>query len=415
MANQLVTPTWVMMETTVMLVNSLKFSNNINRSYSSEFVQGGAKVGRTVNARIPQRYQVNKGQALVIQPVVDNIVPITITDQANVGIEFSSESLALEVDLYQQRYIAPAVNALAAVMDYDGMSRMTLVTYYQAGTPGVVPGSTGTLPQAANSPYLALGVKLDGAASPTPRNGVITSDMHANLVNGNITLFNPGKQIAEQYRTGKFSDYALGVNEWFWSQSCYTHTVGPLGGTPLVNGATQQGSSIASDGWTAAASRRLNAGDVIQFAGVYQVNPLNYQSTNKLMDFVVTENFDSTAGGAGNIPILPALVPSGQNQNVSNVPADNAAITTFGAVSTYQNVVTPQGLIFNPDAFAMVMVDLPKPGGVWVSERISNKELGVSVRMVKDYNVMTDESPARVDCMYGYAGVRNEFAGRVCS
>ena len=84
-ANSLVTPTWVMKQIGLRLVNNLRFAANVDRSYSDEFKQSGAKVGYTVNARLPQRYQVNKGQALNPQPVVDNIVPITLTDQANVA------------------------------------------------------------------------------------------------------------------------------------------------------------------------------------------------------------------------------------------------------------------------------------------------------------------------------------------
>ena len=199
MANNLITPTWVMKQIGRRLVNNLKFANNVNRSYDSQYVQNGAKVGYTVNARLPQRYTVNKGQALNIQNVIDNIVPITLTDQANVGIEFSMASLTMEMDNYKEKAIAPAVDSLANILDFDGLNRMYKKTFYTVGTPGVVPGSTGTLPQAANNVFLGAGVKLSNAAVPANgRVAILNPNMHAYLVSANMTLFNPGAAIAEQ-------------------------------------------------------------------------------------------------------------------------------------------------------------------------------------------------------------------------
>lgn len=417
MANSLVTPTWVMKQIGRRLVNNLKFANNVNRSYDSQYVQQGAKVGYTVNARLPQRYVVNKGQALNIQTVIDNIVPITLTDQANVGIEFSTASLTMEVDNYKDKCIAPAVDALVNVMDFDGLARMYKKTFYQVGTPAVVPGSTGSA-FTANNVYLGAGVKLSNAAVPPDgRIAMLTPNMHAYLTSSNASLFNPAMAISDQYKTGMFGREALGISEWFMDQNVATHTVGVLGGTPTVNG-VQTGSSILTQAWTAAAATRLKEGDVVQFAGCYSINPMSYQSTGVLMDFVVTADTASDGAGALTIPIYPALTPvtgGSAFATCSASPASGAAVTTFGHASLYASAITPQGLVYHPDAYACVMADLELPGGVWVAERISNKQLGVAIRFIKDYNVMTDQSPARVDILYGWAAVRPELACRVCS
>jgi len=409
-ANALVTPVWVMKEVGRRLVNNLKFAANVMRSYDDQFVKAGAKVGYTVNARLPQRYKVNKGQALNPQPVIDNVVPITLTDQANVGLEFSTASLTMEVDNYRERYISPATDALVNAVDYDGLSRMYQAVFMNVGTPAVIP--------ITNSVYLDAGVKLDNGAVPVDgRVAILSPGMHAGIANANLTLFNPSVQISEFFRKGQFAKEALGISEWFKDQNVATHTVGPLGGTPTVNAAGQTGSSIITQAWTSAVARRLNKGDVIQFAGVYQINPLNYQSLGVLQDFVVTANVDSTSGGAATIPIYPPLLDStsGALQTVSNAPAASAAVTIFGHASSHANKLTPQGLVYHPEAFALVMADLDQPQGVWVSERISNKALGISIRFVKDYSISDDQSPARLDVLYGWAAVRPELAARVSS
>jgi len=414
-ANTLVTPTWVMKQIGLRLVNNMRFANNVDRSYSDEFKQSGAKVGYTVNARLPQRYQVNKGQALNPQPVQDQIVPITLTDQANIGLEFSMASLTMEVDNYRERYIEPAVDSLINAVDFDGLSRMYKKTYMTSGTPGVVPGSTGTLPGAANMPYLAAGVKLSKGGVPSDgRIAILDPNMHAYLSSANFALFNPAAAISKAFRTGQFGNEALGISEWFMSQNVATHVVGPLGGTPQVDG-VQTGASILLKGFTSAAALRLREGDVIQFDAVYDINPLNYQSTGQLKDFVVLADVYGTSGGAATVPISPAIVTSGALQTCTTSPADSAAVTIFGHASTYASVSSPQALVYLPGAYALVFADLEKPGGLWVAERISNKALGIAVRFLKDYSIMTDQSPARVDLMYGWSAVRPDLGARVCS
>lgn len=417
MANTLVNPTWVMLETTRRLVNNLRFGNNVDRSYDDQYKVSGSKVGDTVKARLPQRYLLTRGSALVKQNVTDQTVDIRLTDQNHVGLSFSAWHLTLNVDRYKERYLDPAVDVLVNGFDYDGMTRMYQETHHTVGTPGVIPGSTGTLPQAATQSYLDAGAKLNDQGVPEDdRRAVISTNMHVYLVNGVMTLFNPAMQIAKQYRTGQFAGEALGIGKWFMSQNTPTHTVGALGGTPLTNGANQTGTSLVTDGWTAAAATRLKKGDVIQIADVYAINPLNRQSTGRLMDFVVTEDTASDGSGNMTIPIYPAIKgPGDQFQTVNALPADGAAITTFGHASSHANKVTPQGLIFRKEAYVAVMADLEKPGGVWVSERVSNAELNVSIRMVKDYDIDDDSSPARLDIIYGWKAIRPEMACRVAS
>ena len=354
---------------------------------------------------MPQRYLVSKGQALVIQPVTDQIVPITLTDQAHVGIEFSMASLAMEVQDYSKRYIKPAVSALINQIDYDGLQRMYQAVAHTVGTPGVIP--------ITNDIYLAAGVKLENAAVPDPYIAMISPGMRAGIVNANLNVFNlPGGQAT--FRKGQFAGEVLGIDEWHSTQNVPVHKVGPLGGVPLVNGALQTGGVLNTKGWTAS-GLRLKKGDVIQLAGVNEVNPMNRQSVGTLQDFVVQADVSSDAGGLAAIPIWPSLIPSGQWQTVDASPADNAIITIFGHASQHANKQSPQGLVYHRDAFTLVMADLPLPGGVWAAERVSNKQLGVSVRFLKDYDIMTDQSPARLDVLYGWAALRPEMATRIAS
>lgn len=421
MPNTLITPSWVMKEVTRLLVNNLKFASAVNRDYDNQYVQGGAKVGYTVNARLPQQYIVSKGQTVTATGVTDRIVPITLTDQANVAIEFSTASETMEVDDYRDRYIMPAVAALANTVDNDGLTRMYKQTWWTTGTPGVTPGSTGTLPFAANLAYMQATTKLTNYAVPVDgRVAVLSPEMQQYLSAAQFLNFNPGGQISDFFRNGMFGRKALGIDEWFMDQNVATHTIGLLGGTPRINGANQTGTSINTDGWTAS-TQVLNEGDVVQFAGCRTVNPQNRQSTGQLNDFVVAADVTSNGSGEAVIPLYTpnALTTAGVFQTVDASPADNALISVFGIAQAGQAAIsgtqTRQGMVFHPDAYTLVMADLEVPKNQWIAERISNRQLGISIRFVKGYNTETDQSLARLDILYGWAAVRPEMGSRVAA
>ena len=81
---------------------------------------------------------------------------------------------------------------------------------------------------------------------------------------------------------------------------------GPGGGTPLINGASQPGRAVVTDGWpTGATLTVLKAGDFVKFANHTKVYMLT-------ADLVCDTNGDAT------MAIEPALITS---------PAENSAIT----------------------------------------------------------------------------------------
>lgn len=416
MANKFVTPTWVIREITRTLANSLKFAANVNRDYDGQYVKAGAKVGDTVKARLPQQYRAYKGAALQIQSSADRTVDITLTDQAHVGLSFSMQSLTLQVEDYKKRYLDRAVAALANCVDSDGCSRMYKKTYQYSGYPGTVPGSTGTLPVDCNKVYLTAGAIMTDMAVPTDGRVAVVSPTQATYLSlANQTLFNPAAALSESFKKGRFAGQALGISEWFEDQNIATHTTGPLGGTPVTNYATAFASgatSLVTNGWSNSTTV-LKEGDVIEIASVYEVNPENYTSTGRLAKFSVQADVTSDGSGNATIYLDRAIINSGQYQNVDALPAHGAAITLFGHASSYANKASRQGLLFLPDAYTMVTADLEVPGGLWVAERISNKALGISVRFLKDYTITNDESPARVDVLYGWAAVRPDLALRL--
>lgn len=409
MANTLITPTWVTKEVARGYLNNLKFVANINREYSDQFVQAGAKVGQTVNVRLPQRFVPTYGQALQLQAIYDQTVPLTLSDQINIGFGWSSAQQTTAVDDVRTRYINPAADSLANAADVLAYTNVFKDVWNAVGTPGTTPSATLT--------FLQAGVYLTDQAAPiTGRKAVLDPMVMATIANASTTLFNPSAVISENYKNGMFGRNQLGIDEWYQDQNVQSYTTGTFtASTPLVNGASQTGSSLITDGWASGASS-LKKGDTFTIGGVYSVNPLSYTSTNRLQRFVVTADI-SDSSGAMTISISPPIITSGQLQTVSNAPADNAVITVSGATSasggTLAATLTSQSLVFHPDAFAFVTADLEKPGGGATSEFVRSKQFGISIRMVEQYQIGTDQNPSRLDILCGAGTLQARLACRV--
>ncbi|HYX82163.1 MAG TPA: P22 phage major capsid protein family protein [Gemmatimonadales bacterium] len=408
MANTLATPTWVTKEVARGFVNGVTFIANVNRTYDDQYVQSGAKVGNTVNARLPQRFTVTDGQALQLQNLNDQTVPITLTNQKNVAFGYSSQQATTELDAIRTRYIQPAAEALANAADVLAFGAVYADVFSAVGTLGTTPSATITMLQA--------GVKLTDQATPLDgRVAVLDPLAMATLANTTTTLYNPMASISENYKRGLFGKQALGVGEWFQDPNRPVHTSGTFtASTPLTNGASQTGSSLITDGWASGASS-LKKGDIFTIAGVNSVNPLSYQSTGRLQQFVVTANV-SDSSGAMTISISPSIVTSGALQTVDAAAADNSAITVWSANpsgGTLSTTTSPQSMIYHPDAFAFVMADLKKPGAGAEATTVRSKAQGLAIRMVEQYQIATDQNPSRLDILIGAATIQARLACRV--
>jgi hypothetical protein len=402
MPNTNLTINMITREAARLLVNTLRLAGFVNRDYDDQFAKSGAKIGSVLNVRMPVKYTLRRGQALQPQNTVETSVPVAIQFQTGVDLQFSTAELLLDIDDYSKRYIAPAVATVVNDVDWQ-IGQQYKEIYNAVGVPGVIPSS--------NLTYMEAGAMLDKTA--TPRDGerhmVLSEDQMPAIVNANQALFNSAPQISKQYRTGQFSGETLGWDTWSMDQNVARHTVGPLGGSPAVTTAGQTGAALAVNGWTAAVGPRLNRGDVFTIAGVYGVNPVSRQTTGKLQQFVALADVASDVTGAATIPISPAIIPAGVNQTVTAAPGAGAPLTVLGAAGA----TGPVGLGFHEDAITLVMADLPLPGGVWMADRVSDKQLGISVRVIKAYDIQTDSQPARLDILWGVKTIRPEMAVRI--
>lgn len=408
--NTFISPQWVTTDCAVNYKNNLRLIGKFDRSWddSWENKPKGAQIGYTVQARLYPRFFASEGQALVQQPILNQTVPITVNHQFHVGCGWSSADDAMLVEEVQ-RYTEASGIALANKWDVAAGAEVYKAVYYSIGSPGVPLSSDGTYTDGV-AKLRNVGVPDDALIA------VLDPKSQSALLKANFTLFNPQKLQSQNFDKGTFSGPALGVDEWAWDPNMPTHTTGTFTtSTPLVDGALQTGSTLVTKGW---GTYSFNAGDVFVIAGVNGTNPHSFIDTGDIQQFTV--QIPISGAGAATLTFSPPIILSGSAlQTVTTSPANNASITFVGSTgnvnATMAAQTSKQSLLFNPAAFAFVMVDLPAklPGAV--SARKNDKDARVSMRWAEQWNIQTDQMPSRVDTMGGIAPILPGFALRAWS
>lgn len=402
MANTILTPTEVTREVIRILHNNMPTAKHANRQYDSRFAKEGGKIGDTLNVRKPAEYTIGTGADITgsINDHVDQSVPIVVADRRHCAVEFSSKELTLDLQDFSERVLKPAVTRLAAEVDMIGCRTVMQNVYNEVGTPGSPPGSSRV--------FLQAGAVLDNYAAPRDmrRCTVLNPAGNAEAVEGLKGLFNPTSDISKQYKSGLMAPSLGSVFEM--SQNVNTLTAGTHDTAYQTNeagGVSNGDTTIAVDTGTGT----INQGEIFTISGIYEVNPETKIRSGRLKQFVCRSNY---AGGAGNIQISPTIYVSGARQNVSN---SNAGSTWDNLALTFQapaNTTYPVNFQFHKDSLTLVTADLEDVSkmGAWGS-RMS--EGGISVRVARQWNVMTDMAPTRIDVLFGWAFLRAEHACRI--
>lgn len=375
------------------LHQKLNFIGRINRDYDDSFAKSGAKIGSQLKIRLPNQYTVRTGAALSAQDTTESSTTLTVSTQKGVDLNFTSVDLTLSLDDFSKRILQPAMAVLAANIEADAMN-MFLDVYNAVNNVG----------SAITFNKVLTGRKvLNDNLTPidSSRTCLLNTQDNVDLVDSLKGLFQSADQIEEQYLEG-----AMGTTagfKFYENTLIPTSTTGTDASNCTVNGASQTGSSITiSNG----SNKTFAVGDVVTFAGCNRCHPETKADTGVLQQFVVTSAV--TAGGT-TLNISPAIVTSGATQNVIASPTNSGTVTKVGSAST----VYKPSVVFHKDAFTFATADLVMPQGVDFSAREVMD--GISMRIVRQYDINNDKFPCRLDVLYGYKTIRPQLACRILS
>jgi len=402
MSNSILTIDMITRKALEILENNLVVTRTVNRQYDSSFAVEGAKIGSTLRIRKPDRALVSEGATLTTQEEDEQYASLKVSSQKHIGVNFSSAEMALSLDDFADRVLKPRISQLASSIDADVANAYKKV-YNSVGTPGTTPATSLVLLQAQQ--------KLnENATMMNPRYAVVNPAANASLVEGMKGFFNPSDTISRQFKNGYLGSGILGYDEISMSQSIKQHTNGSrsASATLKVDGAVsvEGQSTLSVDGDSGAVTFKV--GDVFTVAGVYAVNPQTRESTGSLQQFTVTADNEATNGSWNSIAVSPAMYTAGQAlATISAFPANNAVVTVVGTASAQY----AQNLVYHKDAISFATADLLLPQGVDMASRQVHN--GISLRIVRQYDINSDKMPCRIDVLYGYDVIRPEMACRV--
>ena len=396
MSNSILTIDMITRKALEILENSLVLTRTVNRQYDDSFAVEGAKIGSTLRIRLPDRALVTDGAALQVQDDNEQYTTLTVSSQKHIGVNFTTAELTMQLDDFAERVLKPRISQLASSIDADVANSFKYIGN-SVGTPGTTPATSLVLLQAQQ--------KLnENAAVMQPRYATVNPAANAALIEGMKGLFNPVSAISKQFKNGMFGEGILGYDELNMSQSIKQFTTGSRTGTIQVN------ATVTAEGSTTVVLKGLStttikAGDVFTIAGVYAVNPQTRESTGSLYQFVALA--DVTASTTATVTV-PAMYSASQAlATVDALPVSGAAVTFLGAASTQY----PQNLIYHRDAISFATADLLLPQGVDMASRQVHN--GISLRVVRQYDINNDRLPCRIDVLYGYSVIRPQMAVRL--
>ena len=397
MANSLLTIDMITRKSLEILENNLVITRNVNRQYDDSFAVEGAKIGSTLRIRLPDRALVTDGAALQVQDDNEQFTTLTVSSQKHIGINFTSAELTMQLDDFAERVLKPRISQLASTVDADVANAYRLVGN-TVGTPGTAPATALVLLQAQQ--------KLnENAATMSPRYATVNPAANAALVNGLSGFFNPTDVISRQFKNGMMGEQVLGYEEVNMSQSIKVHTCGTRAATGATTAAavTAQGATTLS--LTVGSGETINPGDVFTIAGCFAANPQTRESTGALFQFVAISS--STTTTTATVTVAPIYSAANALCTVVSLPASGQAVVFVGAASGS----FPQNLVYHRDAIAFATADLLLPQGVDMASRAVHN--GISLRVVRQYDINNDRMPCRVDVLYGYNTIRPQMACRI--
>ena len=353
--------------------------------------------GDTIQARRQMQYLLqsnNLDLSAFNEDIVEGKVDVKLDQTESTKVNLSAIDGTLNFDRFSEQIMRPAARAMAEKVETALAAEYTKF-YHFTGTPGTPPSTVLELAEA--------GAFLDDTGVPKAgRVGfhppVSGAKISAQIASQNVAGRNRSAlEMATIGMAGGFENYSTAF--------CPTHTVGQHGGTPQVNGASQNvtytaakdswSQTLVTDGWTASVTGLLKAGDVFTIAGVYSVHPGTKASTGRLQTFTVLQDANSDAGGAATLTISPPIITSGGFQTVNAAPGDNATITV---VSGTAGQSYKQSLMMAPGAMALATRPIRVEQNGARVQTIEGEKVAVTVTRWTDGNTLSDN--IRFDILY---------------
>ena len=404
MANSIATITGQIAKRSLAVLHSkLLFPGWINRQYSSEFAQAGAKVGYSVRVRKPARVTTTGGtlaagsaMTLTAQDFQEGESLLYLNKWRGSLFGFTSAEMTMELDDLQGRFIDSVMKQVASDVEQDVIE--SVAPYVANAVIGE--GTT----YAKLKDILKIGSKLDLFDAPSDSRYLMLSPLdEPELVAEAQVRFNPQSELADAFVQGTLGE----ANGFVWGKSNRLPTItlpADIVSTVSANyvaGAT----TITLTGLTN--GQVIPAGAVLTFPNTYAVQPETRQSLGFLKQFSVVTAATVQADTTVQLTLNEVMYATGAKKNVTALPQAAEVPVFLGTASkTYRQI-----LLFNRDAFTMATADLELPTGGAIGKR--SVQDGISARVVFGFDTKESLDYKRFDMLFGAGALRPEWSGKI--
>lgn len=389
-----------------MLADKVQFCKSIDKGEVSDFDgKNGYKAGDTIFVDKPARFTANTTADVssALQDVVEEKSALTLDTLSNVPVSLTSAEVFTDLGLksWANRILKPAISTISNDVESRFLTKAIDATYNSVGTAGSNTFNQDVMLNAAQKIY------ENGCVDEENQFALLNPYATRKAVTGRADLQNAPDEVSKQYKTG-----LMGRADGFYylrNNLLPTHTNGTdVTGVAVNDAAVAEGAStLAVDGLTNTTGT-ITKGSVFTIDGVFAVHPITKDTLDHLQQFTATTDVTANGSGQATVGISPSLYAASNGlQNVSALPADNAALVFVGSASTGY----AQNLAFHKSAFRMVSVPLMKPSDSHLCE--SRTVDGMTVRVWMQSDILTDKMIARIDFLGGLSLVRPEWACRI--
>lgn len=370
---------WLAREALLILQSNMVATQLYDRMYEADFTGTEAR-GDTIRVRRRDRGNAQEFTGTIVsRPLEESSVDIVLEKHYDASFEITSKEATLDLDSFSEQVIEPEVVSIAELVDAYALSKINdLPNNAGVDGSGVPQAFASTIGGVAQYRKVLNNLKTPMAGrqaiwSPEADAGLLSI---ASFVEAN-KKGDDGTALAEA-SLGR----VLGFDHWMAQNVDETALVSGDGASAQVVGINPVGTkAIAVDTANGAAV-------VFADRSTIAINGTNY-----------TVNGDATmSGSAGTINILEGLkAPT----------AATDPVTTPYAVS---DSFFPRGAMFHPRAFAFVSVPLEIPPGAEGAMMSNN---GYSIRIVRDYDILSKKSIISLDTLVGSRVVHGELGAKV--
>jgi hypothetical protein len=378
-----------------------------NREYEGRFTARTYAPGSTLNIRLDNFMEVQRGDVVTPVDIVEASKTLTILPLFSVPITYTPTDLQRDIISFVDEVIAPGVRAISSQLNNTiAQTLLTQVSHYT----GDITAPLNTFKSISSVNPVMTSLNMNNYQRLLVVDPYNLNELQSSSTLQNSFLPSLNKEITLDAKLGRLAGFEVFQDTSLSAFVSGTHTAS---GNITVTTAVSSGTTIILGGFTSGAT--VLPGDLFSLAGVYEYDRVGRKQLPINKQFCVV--IGGTAGGGGTIAITfaEALVADGPRQNFI-VPGASPNQIPVNAVATFLTNSTNgfmNNAAFTTRGLALAIPPLERMDSPY-SFVHTDPDSGISMRISKTAEVLNNKNVLRLDAQLAVTWI-NDQAVRLVS